>query len=179
MSNVKRWKCASVNRNAPFERLTEKFEREGNPIARSSTKKKEKIGHLFRISQIETTETVDVFDPEALTRAEGVEMNHTIYDLECQEAYVHIGTSRETSEFACDSIKNGWYHYGKWHDPDASSILMLRDGGGRNSSRHDIFKPDWQALVDEIGVERRIAHDPPDTSKFHPIEPRVFPHMTH
>lgn len=52
------------------------------------------------------------------------------------------------------------------------------DGGGSNSSRHYIFKEDLQALADEIGIEIRIAHYPPYTSKWNPIEHRVFPHIT-
>lgn len=52
------------------------------------------------------------------------------------------------------------------------------DGGGSNSSRHYIFKQELQALVDEIGVEIRIAHYPPYTSKWNPIEHRVFPNIT-
>ena len=52
------------------------------------------------------------------------------------------------------------------------------DGGGSNSSRHYIFKQDLEALVAEIGIEIRIAHYPPYTSKWNPIEHRVFPHIT-
>ena len=52
------------------------------------------------------------------------------------------------------------------------------DGGGSNSSRHYIFKQDLLALVEEIGIEIRIAHYPPYTSKWNPIEHRVFPHIT-
>jgi hypothetical protein len=55
---------------------------------------------------------------------------------------------------------------------------MLMDGGGSNSSRHYIFKQDLQALVDELGIYIRVAHYPPYTSKWNPIEHRVFPHMT-
>ena len=52
------------------------------------------------------------------------------------------------------------------------------DGGGSNSSRHYIFKQDLQALVDELGIDIRVAHYPPYTSKWNPIEHRVFPHIT-
>jgi len=54
----------------------------------------------------------------------------------------------------------------------------LADGGGSNSSRHYIFKEDLQKLVDEIGIEIRMAHYPPYTSKWNPVEHRVFPHIT-
>lgn len=52
------------------------------------------------------------------------------------------------------------------------------DGGGSNDSRHYLFKEDLQKVVDEIGIEIRIAHYPPYTSKYNPIEHRMFPHVT-
>ena len=55
---------------------------------------------------------------------------------------------------------------------------MLMDGGGSNSSRHYLFKQDLQALADALGIPIRVAHYPPYTSKWNPIEHRVFPHVT-
>jgi hypothetical protein len=55
---------------------------------------------------------------------------------------------------------------------------MLMDGGGSNSSRHYIFKQDLQVLADEIGVNIRVAHYPPYTSKWNPVEHKAFPHIT-
>jgi hypothetical protein len=60
----------------------------------------------------------------------------------------------------------------------AVSILFLCDGGGSNSSNYYIFKEDLQKLANEIGIEIRIAHYPPYTSKYNPIEHRLFPHVT-
>jgi hypothetical protein len=60
----------------------------------------------------------------------------------------------------------------------ATSILFLCDGGGSNSSNYYIFKEDLQKLANEIGIEIRIAHYPPYTSKYNPIEHRLFPHVT-
>ncbi len=170
-----------MNRNVQFERIAELkalYEADGNPVVSVDTKKKEPIGNLFREGKIYTTQTLEVFDHDFPSLAEGVAIPHSIFDLVRNEAYVTIGTSRDTSEFACDSIRHWWYHYGKWHYPKATSILLLMDGGGSNSSRHYIFKQDIQDLADEIGVEIRIAHYPPYTSKWNPIEHRVFPHMT-
>ncbi len=103
---------------------------------------------------------------------------HGLYDLKHNKAYVNIGVSKDTSEFACDSIRLWWENYGKFQYRYSTSILILADGGGSNSSRHYIFKEDLQKLVDEIGVEIRIAHFPPYTSKWNPIEHRLFPHIT-
>ena len=62
--------------------------------------------------------------------------------------------------------------------PRATSILLLCDGGGSNSSSQYLFKEDLQRLVDRIGIEIRVAHYPPYTSKYNPIEHRLFPHLT-
>jgi len=170
-----------VNRNAQFERIAELrtlYEAKGNPVVSVDTKKKELIGNLFREGKIYTTETVEVFDHDFPSLAEGVAIPHAIYDISHNEGYVIIGTSRDTSEFACDSIRYWWDNFGKAHYPNADSILMLMDGGGSNSSRHYIFKQDLQVLADEIGIEIRIAHYPPHTSKWNPIEHRLFPHIT-
>lgn len=170
-----------MNRNSQFERIAELrtlYEAKGNPVVSVDTKKKELIGNLFREGKIYTTETVEVFDHDFPSLAEGVAIPHAIYDIARNEGYVIIGTSRDTSEFACDSIRYWWNNFGKAHYPNADSILMLMDGGGSNSSRHYIFKQDLQALADEIGIEIRIAHYPPHTSKWNPIEHRLFPHIT-
>jgi len=170
-----------VNRNAQFERIAElraMYDAAGNPVVSVDTKKKEAIGNLFRDGKIYTTETIEVFDHDFPSLAEGVAVPHAVHDIKRNEAYVSIGTSRDTSEFACDSIRHWWQNYGIQLYPLATSILMLMDGGGSNSSRHYIFKQDLQILAEEIGIEIRIAHYPPYTSKWNPIEHRVFPHIT-
>jgi len=170
-----------INRNAQFERIAELrrlYTATGNPILSVDSKKKELIGDLFREGKVYTTKTIEVFDHDFPSLAEGVGVPHTLYDIDRNEAYVNIGTSRDTSEFSCDSIRHWWYTYGIQYYPGATSILMLMDGGGSNSSRHFIFKQDLQALVEKIGIEIRIAHYPPYTSKWNPIEHLVFPHIT-
>lgn len=92
--------------------------------------------------------------------------------------YVQIGTSHETSEFAIDSIRYWWLNYGCQLYPSATSILLLCDCGGSNSSRSYLFKEHLQTLANELGIEIRIAHYPPYTSKYNPIEHRLFPHIT-
>ena len=118
------------------------YQTAGNPIISVDTKKKELIGNLFREGKIYTAETVEVFDHDFPSLAEDVAIPHAIYDIARNEGYVNIGTSRDTSEFACDSIRRWWNDHGKVYYPDADSILMLMDGGGSNSSRHYIFKQD-------------------------------------
>lgn len=57
-------------------------------------------------------------------------------------------------------------------------MLLLCDGGGSNSARSYLFKAALQTLAIELGIDIRIAHYPPYTSKYNPIEHRLFPHLT-
>lgn len=125
-----------------------------------------------------TTEPVEVFDHDWASLAEGVAIPHGLYDLALNLGYIHIGTSHDTAAFACDCLRHWWQHYGQPQYPTATSILLLCDGGGSNGSRHYIFKQELQALVNELGIEIRIAHYPPYTSKYNPIEHRLFPHLS-
>lgn len=137
------------------------------------------IGKLYREGQLYTQEQgIEVFDHDWISLAQGVAIPHGLYDLSDNVGYIQIGTSHDTSEFACDSIRYWWNHYGKERYPLATSILLVCDGGGSNSSRYYIFKQDLQALVNELGIEIRIAHYPPYTSKYNPIEHRLFPHVS-
>jgi Rhodopirellula transposase DDE domain len=136
------------------------------------------MGNLYRAGKIYTTEPIQVQDHDFPSLATGIAIPHGLYDLSENIGYIQIGTSRDTTEFACDSIRYWWTTYGKVRYPLAASILLLCDGGGSNSSQYYIFKEDLQALVNDIGIEIRIAHYPPYTSKYNPIEHRLFPHVS-
>ncbi len=125
-----------------------------------------------------TQAEIKVYDHDWVSLAEGVVIPHGLYDLSRNEGYIQIGTSHDTSEFACDSVQYWWQHYGSKQYQTAGSILLLCDSGGSNSSRHYLFKQDLQTLVNKLGCEIRIAHYPPYTSKYNPIEHRLFPHIT-
>lgn len=172
---------AVPHRNEQFEniqRLKNEYEATGNPIISMDTKKKELLGNFYRDGHLYTLEELRAYDHDFKSFAEGVIIPHSLYDLRLNVGDVQLGTSHDTSEFACDSFRTWWFTYGCIHYRHATSILVLCDGVGSNSSRHHIFKQDLQNLADEIGVEIRIAHYPPDCSKYHPIEHRLFPHLT-
>jgi len=169
------------DRNEQFDnilKLKSEYQKTGNPIVSMDTKKKEYLGNFYRDGHLYTLEELQVLDHDFPSFAEGVIIPHSLYDLKLNKGYVQVGTSRDTSEFACDSFRHWWYTYGSKNYPNATSILVLCDGGGSNSSRHYLFKQDLQLLADEIGVEIRIAHYPPYCSKYNPIEHRLFPHVT-
>lgn len=105
-------------------------------------------------------------------------MPHGLYDVYRNIGYITIGTSHDTSEFATACIRTWWLTHGRLDYPLATSILLLGDCGGSNNARYYIFKQDLQQLADEFGIEIRMAHYPPYTSKYNPIEHRLFPHLT-
>jgi hypothetical protein len=170
-----------AQRNEQFEniiRLKAEFEAAGNPVVSMDTKKKEQLGNLYRDGQLYTLEEVRTLDHDFVSYAEGIVIPHSIYDLKHNIGYINLGTSHDTSQFACDSLRNWWNHQGQALYPEATALLILCDGGGSNSSRHYIFKEDLLKLADELGIDIRIAHYPPYCSKYNPIEHRLFPHVT-
>ncbi len=136
------------------------------------------IGNFFRPGKLYTQERIAVHDHDFSSLAEGKAVPHGLYDVFRNIGYVTIGTSHDTPEFACACIRYWWKNYGQFDYPDATAILLLCDCGGSNNARYYIFKQDLQQLADELGIAIRMAHYPPYTSKYNPIEHRLFPHLT-
>jgi hypothetical protein len=168
-------------RNEQFEkilRLKAEFEAAGNPVLSMDSKKKEHLGNFYRAGHLYTLEELRTYDHDFTSFADGVIIPHSLYDLRHNIGYIQLGTSHDTSEFAADSVRYWWYTYGRRLFSHSTAILVLCDCGGSNDARHYLFKQDLQKLADEIGIEIRIAHYPPYTSKYNPIEHRLFPHVT-
>jgi len=169
-----------ANRNAQFENITlykNEYLLSGDPVLSMDTKKKEDMG-LFRDGCLYTQGTIITPDHDFKSYATGSVIPHGIWDINRNAGYINLGISKDTSEFACDCIRNWWYNQGRYVYSHAKRLLILCDGGGSNSSRSYLFKQDIQWLADEIGLDIRIAHYPPYTSKYNPIEHRMFPHIT-
>jgi hypothetical protein len=169
------------DRNAQFEnitRLKQSYLDAGNPVISMDTKKKELLGTFYRHGSLYTQAALQTNDHDFPSSSTGTVIPHGFYDLKRNTGYITLGTSRDTSEFACDSLSEWWTNEGILHYPKATSLLILCDGGGSNSSRHYIFKEDLQKTANALELEIRIAHYPPYTSKYNPIEHRFFPHVT-
>jgi hypothetical protein len=167
----------SPDRNAQFMRiaaLKAEYADAGNPVFSMDTKAKEHLGRLFRAGRVYTQLPFRALDHDYPSWATGVLIPHGIYDIIRNRGHINLGLSHDTSEFACDSFRWYWNRIGKQCYPDATSILLLCDGGGSNSATHYIFKQDLQDLVNDIGVKIRVAHYPSYCSKYNPIERRLF-----
>ena len=169
------------DRNAQFERIAElkgQYLVAGQPVVSIDTKKKEMLGNFYREGKLHTRRTIEVLDHDFPSYSDGKVVPHGVYDMALNKAHVNLGTSRDTTEFACDSLAHWWQTRGRHDHPQARQLLILCDGGGSNPTRSPLFRQDLQGLSDRIGVEIRIAHYPPYCSKHNPIEHRVFPHVT-
>ena len=172
----------SLDREQQFKNILsekEKFMNSDNPIISIDTKKKEQVGgNLHRAGSVYCTQAIEVSDHDYSHLADLKIAPHGIYDIKQNKAHVNIGISSETAEFICDSLKNWWFNNGKTDYPKANEMLVFCDAGGANSYRHHIFKVELQQLANEINMPLKIMHYPPYTSKWNPIEHRVFPHVT-
>jgi len=169
------------HRDAQFAKISAlkaEFVAAGNPIISFDTKKKEYLGNLYRAGHLYTRQELRTLDHDFTSDAEGLIIPHGIFDVQRNIGYLHLGTSKDTSEFACACIRALWLNHGRDAYPRATALLGLCDGGGSNNSHYYIFKEDLQKLADELGLEIRIAHYPPYCSKYNPIEHRLFPHVT-
>lgn len=168
-------------RNEQFEniaRLKQQYFDSPNPIISMDTKKKELLGEFFRPGQAWSGGANRTFDHDFPSYADGKIIPHGLYDIKRNVGHITLGTSHDTSQFACASFHLWWQRHGAQAYPDAESILLLCDGGGSNNCRHYIFKEDLHRLVNRIGIPIRVAHYPPHCSKYNPIEHRLFPHVT-
>lgn len=169
------------DRNAQFEniaRLKNEYLNAGLPVISIDTKKKELLGDFYRDGVIDTQETIAVNDHDFSSKGQGTLIPHGLYDVAKNLGYLHLNTSHDTTELACDSLATWWQEHGQKEYPQAKKLLVLCDGGGSNSAAKYVFKEDLQALANRLGVEIRIAHYPPYCSKYNPIEHRLFAHVT-
>jgi len=149
------------DRNAQFEniaRLKREYLAAGLPVVSIDTKKKELIGDSYREGVIDTQATIEVNDHDFASMGSGTVIPHGVYDVGLNRGFMHLNTSHDTSELACDSLAAWWEHHGRPAYPGATRLLVLCDGGGSNSASRYVFKEALQALADRLGVEVRGVH---------------------
>src|SRR5580658_312350 len=115
-----------------------------------------------------------VFGESLMDPEQGKVAPYGVYDLKQNEAWVSVGISHDTAEFAVETIRTWWKEMGAPRYPQAKSVLITADCGGSNGYRVRLWKLELQGLVDEIGIPVTICHLPPGTSKWNKVEHRLF-----
>lgn len=155
------------------------YETEGLPVISIDTKSRELIGRFHQSGHRWSCEPLEVFDHDFPSAAEGVGIPYGIYEPVRNKGFVCVGTSKDTSEFAVDTLRWWWTHFGRQAYPQAEEILILADGGGSNGYRTRLWKQQLQEhFCDRLGIKVRVCHYPPGTSKWNPIEHRLFSHIS-
>ena len=166
------------DRNKQFEyikELREQFTKEKNPIISVDTKKKELIGNFKNDGQVWIKKPVDVNDHDFPSDAMGKAVPYGVYDIINNKGSVFVGTSSDTPAFAVDSVESWWLKEGMSRYPKANKILILADSGGSNSSRSRVWKYNLhKRMCEKHNLSVTVCHYPPGTSKWNPIEHRLF-----
>ena len=167
------------DRNAQFEHINEKVRQQleaGEPTISVDTKKKELVGSFKNDGQElrpkGTPEWVNAHDFPS--QGAGKAIPYGVYDLAENEAWVSVGISHDTAEFAVATIRTWYYELGLPLYPDATSLLITADGGGSNGYRLRLWKVELQKLADDLQIIIMVCHLPPGTSKWNKIEHRLF-----
>jgi hypothetical protein len=171
------------DRNAQFEHINESVRRQleaNEPAISVDTKKKELVGtyknggrELRKAGDPEDVNGHDFPDKE-----QGKAAPYGVYDLQKNEAWVSVGISHDTAEFAVQSIRTWWKEMGSLKYPRAKSLLITADAGGSNGYRVRLWKLELQGLANELGFPITVTHLPTGTSKWNKIEHRLFSFIT-
>jgi len=150
------------------------------PVISVDTKKKELVGE-FKNAGREwrpkgTPEEVRVHD--FIIKELGRAVPYGVYDIAANAGWVSVGTDNDTATFAVETIRRWWYGVGRVRYPDARYLVITADGGGSNGSRVKLWQRELQRLASEIGIEIKVHHLPPGTSKWNKIEHRLFSYIS-
>ena len=167
------------DRDRQFEFINSKakrFLRSGNPVISIDAKKKELVGNFKNNGSAynKRKNPTKVLDHDFPLKALGKVTPYGVYDINRNEGFVNLGISKDTSEFAVESISRWWLNVGKNTYPKASKLYINCDGGGSNGYRNRLFKLQLQEFVNQSRLEVHVSHFPPGTSKWNKIEHRLF-----
>jgi hypothetical protein len=172
-----------ADRDAQFAHISRQvsaFQEQGQPVVSVDTKKKELVGdfkNAGREWQPEgAPEEVRVHDFQ--DKRLGKVIPRGVYDVTWDEGWVSVGVDHDTAQFAAETLHRWWQEMGSPIYPEATRLLITADSGGSNSRRSRLWKVSVQDLANLLGLPISVCHFPPGTSKWNPIEHRMFSHIT-
>jgi transposase len=156
------------------------YQRRREPAVSVDTKKKEVLGPLKNAGQTWEPQgqprEVNTHDfPDA---KRGKAIPYGVYDIQGNEAWVSVGITHDTAEFAVEAVRRWWQELGRRRYGSVRRVLLTADSGGSNAPRTRLSKVELQRLADQTGLIIEVCHYPPGTSKWNKIEHRLFCHIT-
>lgn len=169
---------SNPHRNRQFEyidRTRRRFEAQGWPVISIDTKKKEMLGRFKNNGRSWERMPVLVNDHDFKKDSVGSAVPWALYETPGNRGHVFVGTSHDTPAFAVTALTRWWSSEGRRRFPNAKRLLILADCGGSNGNRSRVFKYKLQTrFCDRFDVQVTLCHYPPGTSKWNPIEHRLF-----
>jgi hypothetical protein len=169
---------SSPDRDQQFDyisSLRNRFQQLGLPIISVDTKKRELVGNFKNSGAQWDRSPVLVNDHDFRSDAIGVAIPYGIYDPLANRGAVFVGVSHDTPCFAARSVAQWWRREGVDRYARARQLLILADSGGSNGCRCWAWKTNLQAqLCNRFDLTVTVAHYPPGTSKWNPVEHRLF-----
>jgi transposase len=167
------------DRDAQFAYINVKVQaalQAGEPVISVDAKKKELVGDFKNAGREwpPAGQAVPVRVYDFVIPALGRVTPYGVYDMARNAGWVNVGTDHNTAAFAVESIRRWWQSMGQSAYPQARTLLITADGGGRNGSRVRLWKLELQRFADETEMEIAVSHFPPGTSKWNKIEHRLF-----
>jgi transposase len=146
------------------------------PVISIDAKKKEMVGNFKNDGKVysEKKSPIKVFDHDFPLKELGKVVPYGVYDIAKNEGFVNLGLSKDTAEFAVESIARWWLTVGKNTYPEANRLYINCDGGGSNGARVRMFKLQLQEFANQSNLEVHISHFPPGTSKWNKVEHKLF-----
>jgi hypothetical protein len=171
------------DRDAQFRRIAEVSGRAlsaEEPVISVDTKKKALIGNYKNGGReiAPTGRPILVNTHDFMDKELGKAIPYGIYDVGADEGWVSVGISADTASFAVAAIASWWKNLGHKRYPDATTLTITADCGGSNGYRTRLWKTELQRLADRTGLEIRVMHYPPGTSKWNKIEHRLFSYIS-
>ena len=168
----------NAHRDQQFRHITDLRGRcaaDNSALISVDTKKKELVG-TFRNPGAKWDRSPElVNDHDFRSDADGLAVPYGIYDPRANAGTVFVGRTADTPAFAVDCIEKWWRTEGRKRYPEAKTLQILADGGGSNSCTARAWKFNLQhRFCNRHGLPVRVAHYPPATSKWNPIEDRLF-----
>jgi hypothetical protein len=167
------------DRDAQFEHInatvTEALKL-GEPVISVDAKKRELVGDFKAVGrEFQPKGTpVEVRGHDFKDKQLGHAIPYGVYDLAADEGWVSVGITSDTAQFAVSTIISWWENLGKVRYPETRRLTITADSGGSNNPRTRLWRHELQRLADTTGLQIRVCHFPPGTSKWNKIEHRMF-----
>ena len=148
----------------------------GEPVISVDAKKRELVGDFKAVGREFELKgrPVEVRGHDFKDKDLGHAIPYGVYDLAADEGWVSVGITSDTATFAVNSIISWWEQLGRDRYPNATTLTLTADAGASNNPRTRLWRYELGRLADTTGLQIRVCHFPPGTSKWNKIEHRMF-----